>query len=130
MFDFSFFLQILQSAELILRREFGIDAMELEQIDAIEAQALEAAFAGGTQMFGFAVHGPFVGAGAVEAGFGGDDQILGIGVKGFGDDFFADVRAVGIGGVDKINSQGNGAAKDLDGFGTIFGLAPNSLAGN
>ena len=72
-FYFSLLLQILQSAELILRWEFGIDAMELEEINALEAQAFQAALAGFAQMLGVAVHDPLIGAGAVEAGFGGED---------------------------------------------------------
>src|ERR1700722_13585802 len=51
-------------------------------------------------------------------------------IERLGDNFFADARAVGIRGVYEINSEGNGAAEDLDGFGTILGLAPNSLAGD
>src|SRR6202161_4401456 len=81
-------------------------------------------------MLGVAVHDPLIGAGAVEARFGGGDSAWGIRVEGFGDDFFADVRAVGIGSVDEINSESDGAAKNFYRFGTIFVLAPNSLAGD
>lgn len=128
MFYFPLGLEILESVELIFGGKFVVNAVQLEKIDAFEAEAAETAFAGGAQVLGTTVGDPFVGAGAVEAGFSGNQQIFGVRIQSFGDDFFADMRAVGIGGVDEINSQVDGAAKNLNGFGTIFGFAPNALS--
>ena len=55
-------------------------------------------------------------------------RFAGIGVQSFGDDFFAHARAVGVRGVDEIDSQFDGTPQDTDGLGSICGLAPNSLS--
>ncbi len=91
------------------------------EIDAIETEATEAAFAGFAEMLGATVFGPAIGAGAIEAALGGDDEAVGIGMKGFGDELFGDVRAVGVGGVDEIDAEFDGAAENANGGGAVGG---------
>ena len=81
-------------------------------------------------MVGPGIDMPLVGAAAQEAALGGDDQSFGIGIEGFGDQLFGDVGAVAIGGVDKVDAQLDGAAEDADGFGLVFGWAPDAVTGD
>ena len=42
-------------------------------------------------------------------------------MEGFGDQFFGDVGAVGVGGVDEVDAEVDGAAEGFDGGVVIFG---------
>ena len=70
--DLPFGLQVLKRAELILSRYFVIDAVQLEQVDAVEAQAPQAAFARRAQMLWPAVLDPLIRSGTIETSFGCD----------------------------------------------------------
>jgi hypothetical protein len=129
MFYFALGLKIFQRSKLIRRRDFAVNSMELEEINALETQAVETSVATGAQIFRAAVGDPFIRAGAFEARFGGDHQSCRVGVERLGNDFFADAGAVGISGIYKINSQGDGAVKDADSFVAVLGFAPNAFAG-
>ena len=50
-------------------------------------------------------------------------------MQGFGDQLFADVRAVGIGGVNEIDAELHSAAKNRDGGFAVLGRAPDAIAG-
>ncbi len=49
-------------------------------------------------------------------------------MKRFGDEAFGNLRAVGVGGVDEVDSQFNCPAQDAVAFGGIGGLAPGAFA--
>src|SRR5437016_1774132 len=80
------------------------DSMQLEQIDPIEAQAPKAAFEAFAQPFRSAVHLPSIRPRPVEAAFGRDHQPGRIRKERFSDELFADVRSVGLRGVDQIHT--------------------------
>src|ERR1039458_8766934 len=82
----------------------GVRDMELIDIDAVEAQPLEAAFDGFNNVSGAGVVLPDSGAVAGPANLGGDDQVLGIGKERFGDQLFRDIRAIGVGRIDKVKT--------------------------
>ncbi len=88
-----------------------IGDVELVDVDALEAQALEAAFDGLLNVRGAGVVLPDAGAVAHPAGLGGDDQAGGIGPEGFGDQFFRDIGAVGVGSVNEVDAEFDGAAQ-------------------
>ena len=73
---------------------------------------------------------PDAGAVAHPAGLGGDDQAGGIGRERFGDQFFRDVGAVGVGGVNEVDAELDGAAQRGEGAGDVGGRAPDALAGD
>src|SRR6185436_8845980 len=102
--------------------------MQLIKINALETQPPQATFAGGSQVFRPSIFDPLVGTRALEPSLGGDHQAGRIGVQGLGYDFFADARTVGVGGVDKIDPQFDGAPQDADGLISIGRLAPNSIS--
>src|SRR5215470_7005817 len=79
-------------------------------------------------MFRISIFRPPIRPAAVEAAFGGDDEAGRVGIQSFGDDFLAYIRAVGIGGVNKVDAEIDGAAKHADGFAAVSGLSPNALS--
>ena len=85
--------------------------MELVDVDAVEAETLEAAFDGLLDVRGAGVVLPDAGAVARPADLGGDDEIVGIGLERLGDQLFGDVGAVGVGGVDEVDAELDGAAQ-------------------
>src|SRR5580692_5258464 len=129
-FDLALRLEIFERAELIFRGNFGIDAMQLIEVDAVETETTQAAFASGAEVLGLSVFNPAIGAGTIEAALGGNDQVGWIRLQGFGDDFFADVGAVGIGGVDEVDTELDGAAQNSNGFGAIGRLTPDAVSGD
>src|ERR1700688_2244157 len=130
MFDFPFGLQILQCAELIFSRHLWIDSMQLIKIDALQPQSAQAAFARGSQVFWLSVFNPLVGTRPHKAALRGDHQSSRVRVQRLSDDFFANVWTVGVRGVDKTDSQFDGAPQHPDGLRPICGPAPNSFSGD
>ena len=104
--------------------------VELVDVDAVEAEALEAAFDGLLNVRGAGVVLPDAGAVARPADLGGDDEVFGVGVERFGDELFRDVGAVGVGGVNKVDAQLDGAAQGGERGVGVVGRSPDSLAGD
>src|ERR1700751_3252664 len=102
--------------------------MKLENFDSVEAEPLEAAFACRAQMFWLTILNPFVRSGAVEARLRRNHEPGRKWIQRFGDDFFTDRGAIGIGRVDKIDSEFDGAAQNSNCFVSVFRRAPDSFA--
>jgi len=98
--------------------------MQLIKIDSVQPQSAQAAFAGGSQVFWLSVFNPLVGTRPHKAALSGDHQSCRIRVQRLSDDFFANVGTVGVCGIDKIDSQFDGAPQNPDGLSPICGLAP------
>jgi hypothetical protein len=81
-------------------------------------------------VFWLSVFNPFVGTWPAKAGLGSDHEVRRIRVQRLRYDFFAHVRAIGIRGIDEIDSQLDSAPQHPDGLGPIRGLSPNSLPRN
>ena len=88
--------------------------MELIDGDAVKTETLEAAFDGFAEMIGAGVVYPLAGADALPSALGSDDEVGGVGREGFGDEFFRDIGAVGVGGVDEVDAEFDGAAESGD----------------
>src|SRR5437588_13022710 len=82
-----------------------------------------------SQMLRAAVLDPFVRSGRLNAGFVRDQEIGRIGMQCLGDETFANYGAVGVGGVDEIDSQLDRAAQDCDCLGMIGRFSPDAIAG-
>jgi len=108
----------------------GVGDVELVDGDAVNAEALEAAFDGFAQVIGAGVVDPLGGTDALPSALGGDYEIGWVGMEGFGDEFFGDVGAVGIGGIDEVDSEFDGAAESGDGGIAIGGRSPDAFAGD
>ncbi len=129
MADLPLFLQPLKRPHLILERHGGIDAVQLVQIDPLELEPTQAALAGGAQVRGLAVRRPLIRPGALESALRRDHQLWRIGGEGFGDEPFAHLRAVGVGGVEEIDPQLQGAPQHGDRLGAVARLTPDAAAG-
>src|SRR6202011_1595379 len=92
-------------------RNLRVGPVKLIDVDPVDAETLEAALAGGAQMLGTSVRGPAVGTRPLEPTLGGDHQLVGVGVERFGDQALADLGSVGVGGVDQVDAQLEGAAQ-------------------
>jgi len=101
--------------------------MQLIKINAVQPQAAEAAFTGGSQVFRLSVFYPFVGTGPVEAALRGNDQICRIRVQRLGYDLFTHSGPIGIRGIDEIDPQFDSAPQNPDRLSPICRLAPNSI---
>jgi hypothetical protein len=102
--------------------------VQLIQVDPFDLQAAQAhldtldQIAGASHVLGFGR------ALAGDATLGGNDQTLGIWVKSFCDQPLGDLRTVGVGGVDQVDAEFNGAAQHPAGCGGIGRFAPRALA--
>ena len=122
-------LQILQRAELSLHRYLWVDPVQLIEIDPVEAQPPQAAFARRLQMVRPPVFNPLVRARPLEAPFRGDDDAFRIRIQSISNDPLTDMGAVRIRRVNEIDPEFDGASHDANGLVSIRGFAPDSLAG-
>jgi hypothetical protein len=73
--------------------------------------------------------GPLIWAGTIPAPLGGNYETRGVGKQRFGDEFFAYVRPVGIGGIDEIHIKLDGPAQNCQSRFAILGLSPDAFTG-
>src|SRR5579872_3114065 len=106
----------------------GVGDVELVDVDALEAQAAETAVDGLAEMFGAGVVDPLAGTDALPSAFGGDNEAGGVGVQGLGDEFFGDVGAVGVGGVDEVDAEFDSAAQRAKGGTAVGGRSPDAFS--
>ncbi len=95
--------------------------MELVDIYAVEAEALQASFCCLDEVLWAGVVDPLAWTDTQPSAFGGDDQAFGIWVKSLGNQFLRNIWTVGIGGVYKIDAELDGAAQSGDGGGLVGG---------
>src|SRR5438309_5995887 len=100
--------------------------MELIEIDALQPQALQAAFQVLLEFFGSAVGVPAAGAWSRYAAFAADDEAFRIGMQGFGDQDLAGMRAVAFGGVEEVDAELCRAPQHLERLCAVAGLAPDA----
>ena len=122
------FLKLEQLADLVGQREVGVDAVQLEQVDGLDAQAAQAHLELLAQVARIAQRDPDVRAGPQQSRLGRDHQPV-IGMQRLANDVLGDVGAVGVGGVDEVHAQFDGAAQHPDAFVAVGGRAPHALAG-
>ena len=122
-------LKVSERADLIGKRNLGIDPVELKKVDPVDLQPDEAALAARAQILWATVGHPLVRPRALKAGLGGDDQVLRVGRQSLGDQLLRDRGSVGVGGVDEIDAKLDGATQHGDGFLPIGGFAPDASAG-
>jgi hypothetical protein len=86
--------------------------MQLIEINAVQAQPAQAALAGGSQVLRRSVLNPLVGTRPIKTALGGDYEVGRIGMQSLGDDCFTHVRTVGVGGINEIDAQFDGAPQN------------------
>src|SRR5258708_40235256 len=102
--------------------------MQLIKINPVQAQAAQAAFAGGSQVFRLSIFNPPVGPWPHVAALGGDHQPFRIRMQRLRYDLFTHARTIGVRGIDEIDSQFDSAPQDPDALRPISSRAPNSIS--
>jgi hypothetical protein len=80
-------------------------------------------------MLGPTVLDPFVRPGPLKAGLGCDQKTARIWMQGLGDETLTYARAIGVGGVDEIDSQLHRATQDCNRLVMIVRFSPDPVAG-
>ena len=106
-----------------------VDAVQLEQVDPLQAEAAQAhlAPAGAGTPGGRPAStrpGP-----AGQPGLGGDDDVVGVRVQRLAQQLLGHERPVGVGGVEEGDAELDGAAQHPQRLVAVRGLAPDALAG-
>ena len=122
--DFPLPLRLLQEAELIPLGHRGIDAMQLIEIDAIEAQPAQAAIELLAKAIGTRVLLPLVRPGTIKAALGRDDEFRGIRIERLRDQLLADMRPVRFGGIDQRHVELDRAPQRRDRLGPVARRSP------
>ena len=126
--DLAFLLQLDQLTDLVFERELVVDAVQLKQVDGVDAEPAQTQFRFLAQIGREAQRNPHVGPGAQQSRFGGDDQPV-VGMQRLADDLFGEVGAVGVRGVDEVDAEFGRPPQHADRFVPIGRRAPNALAG-
>src|SRR5207302_368016 len=127
--NLAFVSQLSQGFHRCLKRDDRVRNMQLINVDAVQAQSLEASLDGLAKMRGSCIVGPLIRAGTVPASLGGNYQASRVRKQRFGNQFLAYVWAVGIRGIDEIDIKRDGPAKNRQRPFTIFWRPPDAFAG-
>ena len=123
-------LQLGQLSEELAGRHFAVEAVQLEQVDPLHPQALEARLASLHEVLGAGVGAPLVGPVAHQPRLGRDHEALGVGVQRLGDELLAHEGPVRVGRVDEVDAEVYGAPQHAEGLGAVAGRTPHPLAGD
>lgn len=104
--------------------------MQLIEINPVQTQSAQAAFAGGPQVFWLSIFNPLVGTWPLIAPLGGDYQPCRIRAQRLSRDFLTQAGSIGVCGIDEIDSQFHRAPQNPDGLSPIPRVAPNSISGD
>jgi hypothetical protein len=109
--DLARVLQLDQRADGVLDRHRGVGPVELVERDLVELEPPQAALARLPQVVRMPVDRPLTGPGALQPALGGDHEVVRVRVERLADQLLADVRPVGVGGVDEVDAQLDRAAQ-------------------
>ena len=119
--DLALLLHLLQRAEDSFKRRARVDAMQLVKVDALQLEPPQAHLDALDQIARaahvFRLRRPL----PRDSALGGDHQARRIRVQRLGDQPLGNLRPVGVGGIDQVDAQLDGAAQNAAGFGRIGG---------
>ena len=128
--DLALRLQLDERADRVLVGHLRVGSVELVEGDLLEPEPAEAVVTHLTQMVGVRVRRPPAGTGALEAAFCRDHQVGGVRVQRLGDELLAHRRPVGVGGVDEVDAQLDGAPQHGLRHLAVGRVAPDAGAGD
>lgn len=128
MADLALLLQFEQFADLVLGGELGVDAVQLEQVDGVDAEAAQAHLTLLAKILRITQHRPHVGARSQQSGLGRDDDSV-VGMQRLADQLLGDVGAIRVGGVDEVDPEFDGATQHPQAFIAVLRRTPDPLAG-
>ena len=115
--------QVADGAGHVLDRHGGVDPMLVEEIDDINAQALQRGVGDGLDVLGPAVDPETGGAVELEAELGGDPHLVADRRQAAADQLLVDIGSVDLGGVEECHAPVDGVAQQGDGVGFGKGRA-------
>src|SRR5882762_1128035 len=127
--NLAFVSQLSQSFHRRLKRDHGVRNMQLINVDAVEAQSLEASLDRLAKVRGSSIVSPLIRAGAVPASLGGNYQASRVGKQRLGNQFLAYIWTVGVRGIDEIDMKLDGPAKNRQRCFAIFRRPPDTVPG-
>jgi hypothetical protein len=113
--------------ELLVARDFWVDAVQLPEVDLLNPKPASAFECLLGELFGPANRHPHIGPGACQSAFGSDEHAL-VWVQGFKDQLFGDIGPVGIGCIDEIHAEVRQAPQCSERLGTVRRLALDARA--
>src|SRR5437763_14328553 len=123
-------LHLLERADRFFNRNFGIDGVQLIQIDPLQTQPLQTSFYSLFKMVRSAIWHPLAGSRPSETAFCRDNESFRIRMEGFCYQQFARVRPVRIGCVDQIDAQLGRASENLERVRSIWPPPPTAFPGD
>ena len=123
-------LQIAEDAELVRCGNGRVDAVELEQVDPLDAEPAQAHLAFLPQILGPAQRRPLVRPRPCQPSLRGDDESGRVRMQRLADQILADVRAVRVRGVDQVDAELDRAPQDGERLLAVGRLAPDAGAGD
>jgi hypothetical protein len=103
-----------------------IDAVELKEINLLNAKATKTAFTLLAQVRRIAALNPGSWSGARETRLRRNGESRGVGVESLKDQFLGNIRPVGIRGIKKIHPEFNAALEHREGAVAIGGRSPHA----
>jgi hypothetical protein len=126
MLDLALGDQVLDRPGHVLDRHVGIDAVLVEQVDHLDAQALQRGLGHLADVLGLAVDAAHAGIALarafrrdVEAELGGDHDLVAERLQAFADQLLVRIGAVDLGGVEEGHAQLDRAGQHLEGVGLV-----------
>jgi hypothetical protein len=104
--------------------------VELEELDALQAEQRQALFGLSFEIGGLAIGLPSPRSGPHEARFGRDDEIVWVGMQRLSDQSFAHLGPVRIGGVDERDPQLDCPSQHSEDFVVVTRLTPHAPPGD
>jgi hypothetical protein len=127
--DLALLLELAERAERLRDRHRGIDSVQLEEVDALEAEPAQRQLALLAKVLRATDRLPIAGARSREARLGGDHEIVGVGMERLVDQLLGDRRSVGVGGVDEVHALLDRAPEHADRLVGVGGRTPHPFAG-
>src|SRR5215467_6811043 len=122
--------QLGQSFNRSVKRYSRIRSVQLKNVDAVQPQSFEATLYHLPQMIRTSVMRPLIRPWTIPATFGRDHQALGVRRQRFSNQLFADMRTIGVRGIDKVDAQLYGTSKDGQRSSAVPGWSPDPLTCN
>src|SRR5262245_35673368 len=98
--------QARHGADRVLDRHIGIDPMDVIKVYDVDAEALEACFAGDRHIVGLAVDAAALPAWPTDiAELAGDEELVALALDGLTDELFVDAGRIGVRRVEHVDAQ-------------------------
>src|SRR5438270_12116634 len=123
-------LHLLERADRFFNRNFGIDGVQLIQIDPLQTQPLQTSFYSLFKMVRSAIWHPLAGSRPSETALCRDNESFRIRMERFCYQQSARVRPVRIGCIDQIDAELGRASEDLQCVRSVRWPAPNAFTGD